>query len=94
MTEAQARTNLSGIIAKLHQSNPDWEGIILLVRGLAIEVGRWNLFNPEESGGPSQRSNQKSSEVGLEIDNLEAALLAKDVSKAIEHSEAAQQMLG
>jgi hypothetical protein len=93
MTEAQARTALSAIIAKLRQANPDWEGIILTVRNLATEVGRSNLFKQEESGGPSQRSKQEPSEVGMELEYLEAALSAKDVSKAVEHAEAALQML-
>jgi len=89
MNPTEARRIVSAISTSLGHENPDCRGMVLVVRDLAVDVGRWNLFKPEEPGTRSQWLDERPSMIRMHLENLEAALSEENVSKAVEQGELA-----
>jgi hypothetical protein len=94
--EEKTRKSISEIVAALRVGErPDYQRMILGVRDLAEESER-QIFPSREgpSGTPiMNKIMNKACEIGPELKLLEAALLEKNVPKALEHAEAALRVL-
>jgi len=73
MSPTEARRIVSPIAANLRHESPDCRGMILVVRDLAVDIGRWNLLKPEKPGTRSQWLDERPSMIRMRLENLEAA---------------------
>ena len=95
MWKDNANLTISAIAGNLRQERPDCHGMLSTVRELAVEVGKQkqNAFRQLKPGDSNTRTNQKAYETLTELEDLEAALAAKDPIKALKHAEAALRVL-
>jgi hypothetical protein len=93
MLEDMARKIISEIVA-LQGERPDCQSIIPTVLNLKKHIGRQYRFRQLKPGDSITYVNSIVSEIQLELDMLESALLADNVPKALEHAKAALRALG
>jgi hypothetical protein len=88
-----ARQTVSQIVAALRLKNPACEGLMHIVSDLIKEVGRQNLLRITEPGESSETRNRLVAETLIELEDLQSALAANDVPKAMERAQAALRLL-